>query len=34
LGLSLPKWSLIAFAGFALINVWQLIRGLKIQKVS
>lgn len=34
LGLSLPKWSLIAFAGFALINVWQLIRGLKNQKAS
>ena len=34
LGLSLPKWSLIAFAGFALINIWQLVRGLKNQKVS
>jgi len=34
LGLSLPKWSLIAFVGFALINAWQLARGLKIQKAS
>jgi hypothetical protein len=30
----LPKWSLIAFVGFALINICQLIRGLKIQKAS
>jgi len=34
LGLSLPKWSLIAFIGFGLVNLWQLIRALKNDRVS
>jgi hypothetical protein len=29
MGLSIPKWSLMAFVGLGVVNVWQLLRSVK-----
>lgn len=29
MGLSIPKWSLMAFVGLGVVNIWQLLRSVK-----